>query len=112
MKRKPPIIKIVKMAWLLVCLLIGISYFNKGPVAAEYMEGFLALMTIVTFPIGYLAIYLVKAMVWFLPATLGNESVKTYNIAISLWVSMTILGYFQWFYLMPLLLGKIRSLKK
>ena len=112
MKRKPPIIKIVKMAWLLVCFLIGISYFNKGPVAAEYMEGFLALMTIVSFPIGYLAIYLVKAMVWFLPAMLGNETVKTYNIAIALWMLMTISGYFQWFYLIPRCLGKIRSLKE
>ena len=52
MKHKPNIIKIVKMAWLLVCFLIGIRYFNRGALAAEYLEGFLAMMTIVTFPIG------------------------------------------------------------
>ena len=111
MKHKQHIIKIAKMAWLLVCFLIGIRYFNKGPLAPEFLDGFLAMMTIVTFPIGYLAIYLVKAVFWFLPAALGNETVKTYNIAISLWVLMTIWGYFQWFYLIPRILTKMNRLK-
>ncbi len=111
MQHKQPIVKIAKMAWLLVCFLIGINYFNKGPLAGDYMPDFLTMMTIVTFPIGYLALYLVKAMVWFLPSTLGNETVRSYNIAIALWVMMTILGYFQWFYLIPQIYAKIARSK-
>ena len=112
MKHKHNIIKITKLAWLLVCFLIGVSCFHKGPFTGGSVADLMEMMTIVTFPIGYLAIYLIRAMLWFFPATGSDEMVRSYNIAIALWVLMTVLGYLQWFYLLPKFLGKIRPLQK
>lgn len=111
MKHKQLSIQIIKMAWLLVCFLIGFSFFNKGHFTGEYTASFLAMMTLVTFPSGYVAIYLIRAMFWILPAAVNDHMAGSYALALSLWVLMTILGYFQWFYLIPRILAKIKLSK-
>ncbi len=111
MQRKEQRFKLIKAAWLMACFGIGLHYFGRGSFTGESMAGLLGLMTIVSFPSGYLAIYLIRALVWFFPAAVGDEMTRTYYLAISLWVLMTSLGYFQWFYLLPWLLGRLKAMK-
>lgn len=111
MKNKKKIITIIKFSWLLICFYIGITYFNKGPSAGEHTVTFISMMSIVTFPIGYLAIYLLRAMVWFFSTVINYDMTGSYNFFISLWVFMTSLGYFQWFYLIPKIFEKVKILK-
>ena len=108
MKHKQLSIKMIKMAWLLVCFFIGWRYFSKGPVAGEYTESFLMMMTIVTFPSGYLAIYLIRGLIWIVATVVNDQMAGSYNLLLALWVLMTVLGYFQWFYVIP---GIYRRLK-
>ncbi len=75
------------------------------------MAGFLGLMTLVSFPSGYLAIYLFRALVWFFPDAGGAEMTRAYYFSLSLWVLMTSLGYFQWFFLLPRLLRRLKIMK-
>ena len=112
MKREQLSIKMIKMGWLLACFLIGFNYFSKGHVAREYTPDFLTMMTIVTFPSGYLAIYLIRGVVWMLSSLVNDPIAGSYNLLLSLWVLMTILGYFQWFYLIPALFKHLKQLKK
>lgn len=107
MKSKNRIVKIIQLAWLLVCFYIGQRYFNQDPFSGEAFVAFIEMMSIVTFPIGYLAIYIVRAMVWVLPLTLNNGIAGSPSLCISLWILMTVFGYFQWFYLVPLIGAKI-----
>ena len=103
--------KLIKSVWLLSCFGIGLSFFGRGAFSGESLAGFLGLMTLVSFPSGYLAIYLVRALVWFFPEAPGDEMTRTYYFALSLWVVMTCLGYFQWFYLLPRLLRRFKAVK-
>ena len=111
MRRRKPLFEIIKMGWLFVCFAIGLAHFNAAQVAGADMAGFLGKMTIVTFPAGYLGVYLLKAIIWFFPAAGGDEVTRSYYFALTLWVLMTSLGYFQWFYLVPKILRKFKILK-
>ncbi len=112
MRRRKPLFEIIKMGWLFVCFAIGLAHFNAAQVAGADMAGFLGKMTIVTFPAGYLGVYLLKAIIWFFPAAGGDEITRSYYFSLTLWVLMTSLGYLQWFYLVPKILTNIRILKK
>ena len=111
MQRKEQRFKLIKIAWLMACFGIGLSFFGRGSFSGESMAGLLGLMTIVCFPSGYLAIYLIRALVWFFPSVAGDEMTRTYYFSLSLWVLMTSLGYFQWFLLLPWLLRRLRIIK-
>ena len=103
--------KLIKSVWLLACFGIGLSFFGRGAFSGESLAGFMGLMTLVSFPSGYLAIYLIRALVWFFPEVGADESTRTYYLALSLWVLMTSLGYFQWFSLLPWLLERFKAFK-
>ena len=111
MQRQAQVFKLIKAAWLLACFGIGLNYFGRGSLAGESLVGFMGLMTLVSFPSGYLAIYLTRALVWLFPDAVGDEMTRTYYFALSLWVLMTSLGYFQWFGLLPWLLERFKVLK-
>ncbi len=111
MQRQEKRFKIIRAAWLLACFGIGLNYFGRGSFTGESMVALLGLMTLVSFPSGYLAIYLTRALVWLFPDAVGDEMTRTYYFALSLWVLMTSLGYFQWFYLLPWLLRRLKIIK-
>ena len=111
MQRTEQRFKLIKAAWLLACFGIGLNFFGRGSFSGESMAGLLGLMTIVCFPSGYLAIYLIRALVWLFPSVAGDEMTRTYYLSLSLWVLMTSLGYFQWFYLLPWLLRRLKIVK-
>ena len=104
-------VKIIKLAWLLTCFGIGVLFFNTGHFSGDYVVPFLVMMKIVTFPIGYLAIYLLRAIMWVFPATVNSDMASSYYFAMSLWVMMTVLGYFQWFYLVPKIVARVKASK-
>ncbi len=112
MQRPQPRFKRIKAAWLLACFGIGLTYFGRGSFTGESMTDLLGWMALVSFPSGYVAIYLMQALVWFFPLTAGDEMTRTYYFSISLWVLMTSLGYFQWFYLLPWLLGRLKAMHR
>ncbi len=111
MQRKAQGFKLIKAAWLLACFGIGLNYFGRGSLSGESLVGFMGLMTLVSFPSGYLAIYLLRALAWFFPDAAGDEMTRTYYLSLSMWVLMTSLGYLQWFYLLPWLLRRFNVLK-
>jgi hypothetical protein len=104
-------IKIIRAVWLLICFTIGLTYLNQEYLTGEAIVTFIKMMTIVTFPIGYLAIYIMRAMVWVMAATFDHQVASSYNLMMTLWVLMTVLGYFQWFYVVPRLLTKLGIIK-
>lgn len=105
------VVKLIKIAWLLACFGIGLVFFNTGQFSGEYAVPFIVIMKIVTFPIGYLAIYLLRAMMWVFPAATNSDMAGSYYIAMALWVLMTVFGYFQWFYLVPKIVARVKSSK-
>ncbi len=111
MQRKEQGFKLIKAAWLLACFGIGLNYFGRGSLSGESLVGFMGLMTLVSFPSGYLAIYLLRALVWFFPEAAGDEMTRTYYLSLSLWVLMTSLGYFQWFFFLPWLLRRFKVIR-
>lgn len=104
-------VKMIKLAWLLTCFGIGVVFFNTGQFSGEYAVLFLIIMKIVTFPIGYLAIYLLRAIMWVLPAAAVSDMAGAYYFAMSVWVLMTVFGYFQWFYLVPKIVARVKASK-
>lgn len=111
MNKKKQIINIIKIFWLLICFCIGLVFFNTGQFTGEYAVTFIVMMSIVTFPIGFLAIYLLRAMVWIFSTALNHDMTGSYDFSISLWILMTVLGYFQWFYLIPKIIAQIKVFK-
>ena len=111
MQRKEKRFKLIRAAWLLACFGIGLNYFGRGSFSGESMAALLGLMTLVSFPSGYLAIYLIRSLVWLFPGAAGDDMTRTYYFALSLWILMTSLGYFQWFYLLPWLLRRLKIIK-
>jgi len=112
MKNRKRKIDIIKIVWLLICFGIGIVFFNTGQFTGEYAVTFIVMMTIITFPMGYLAIYFLRAMAWFVSAAFNHDMAGSYEFSVSLWVLMTVLGYFQWFYLVPKLFRAIKARKR
>ncbi len=112
MKRQQRIVKIVKLAWLLVCFYIGIIHFNEGRFSAGHAATLTVMMSIVTFPIGYAAAYLLKTLVWIFAQPAYGDVIGSLNFSIALWVLMTSVGYWQWFYVLPRLVAIARAIKK
>ncbi len=109
MQRRQRIIKIIRLAWLLICFYIGFIHFSGEHFSAGYAATLETMMSIVTFPIGYLAAYLLKSLVWIFLRAHYAEMVGELNFSLALWVSMTVLGYFQWFVLVPRIWSTVRA---
>ena len=67
--------------------------------------------TLVSYPSGYLGIHRAKAMGGGLAAVSVDEATRSYRYTIALWVLMTALGYFHWFYPAPRIYRKRFGLK-
>jgi hypothetical protein len=105
LKHKQHLVRILKLAWLLICFYIGIIHFSDGRFSEGYAATLTVMMSMVTFPIGYLAVYLLKTLVWIFAKPIYTDVIGSLNFSIWLWVWMTSLGYFQWFYLVPKILA-------
>ena len=104
------LIYLAKILWLLSCFYIGITHLNGGVFTGESSVSFIMVMSLLTFPIGYLGIYMLTGFTWLLSTVTGHEASNPLIFSIVLWFLMVGLGYMQWFYLVPKLVNKTKIL--
>ena len=104
------LIYLVKILWLLSCFYIGISYFKGGEFTGESSVSFIMFISLLTFPIGYLGIYMLTGFIWLLSIVVSYEASSPLIFSIVLWFLMVGLGYIQWFCLIPKLVNKTKIL--
>lgn len=97
----------IRSAW--VFLMVGLLIFfmawyqlATGPNKEEILIEFALLTMLLTLPVGYLVYVLVGIFSWFT----GIEVDNVFAV-VTVWIFSFILGYYQWFVLMPLIKHKI-----
>ncbi len=113
-KRHKPYYWFLLITWLLLCCYALLSYLLHSEVwsNSEVSVLFHLKMLVLTFPLGYVAAFIVGALSKLLSA-IGLESTGILAQQISLfatWLAMIVIGYFQWFVWLPKLFLLAKSL--
>jgi len=110
MDRRPIINLFIKLAWIGLSLSIGIPHFLSGQYSGEYALGFVILMSLITFPIGYLVSFGMNLFCWAAFHLFEFELPASLMSSIILWFLYTVAGYFQWFYLIPKIYFRLKAM--
>ncbi len=103
----------LKAIWLfLACLVLGVTLFNfeksSNPDIAQFL--FYA-MLVLSFPLGFLVAALLSYLVIGLHSAFGLTLESDYLSITLLWAIFVIVGYLQWFVLIPFIRERLRERK-
>lgn len=106
-------ITMLKAIWLfLACLVLGVTLFNfeksSNPDIAQFL--FYA-MLVLSFPLGFLVAALLSYLVIGLHSAFGLTLESDYLSITLLWAIFVIVGYLQWFVLIPFIRERLRERK-
>ncbi len=100
-------LKLLKGLWIAACLsvLVGTLYFYDGKELSDVWVFLTMLMLVLSFPVGGL-VSLGHAAV----GTIFAITIQTSYLSLGFeWLAYFVLGYFQWFWLVPYLASKLKS---
>ena len=107
---------LVKILWVLCCVVVlvwwyyafGLKTGLSAMLKAESQIYLIIWMVILTFPVGLIWVYLMALVLYGLETLGVNQEALSSDVLI-LWAGFVILGYLQWFKLVPFLIGKWRK---
>lgn len=109
------VINILKISWLGVAFLVLVItlFFFDGRNNSDIEDFLVYSMLLLTFPIGIIASGLVFVVLYFFVSALYIEEI-TFNVGyvylIFEWLFLLIVGYIQWFFLIPIIYRKHKDI--
>jgi hypothetical protein len=109
--------RILELAWLVSCVAAvtwwyvtyGIRSDLGGALKAESQIYLIAIMVVITFPIGLVWAYAAGLITYELEAA-GIGTATAWHLDVLLWwFGFVVVGYVQWFNLIPRIVGAIRT---
>lgn len=108
---------LIRILWIVACIIVLVwwlySYGLKEDLSqvlkSESQVYLLISMVILTLPLGIPWIYLFAGLLYVLESVGINMSGKMQTDVILLWLGFVVIGYFQWFVMVPYLIRKIRE---
>jgi len=111
---KAGLARIWKIIWIFLCVvvyLISMIFFDKWPNGEASI--FLAItMFVLTFPLGLILFLLVNCVAYVLYTKFGISAPENYFALTVTWIVFVVVGYFQWFVLIPYLKRRFFSKSK
>jgi len=106
---------LIRALWIISCLgALGVSLVYADVESGRDIDVFLIwVMLILSFPLGFLVVITYGALSFFFYSQFGWEfsivtSYDMYLYLTVLWLIFVLIGYFQWFYLVPYLYRRYR----
>ena len=108
---------LIRTLWIVVCMIVLVgwlySYGFKEDLSqvlkSESQVYLLIAMVILTLPLGIPWIYLFAGLLYVLESVGINMSGKMQADVFLLWLGFVVIGYIQWFVIVPYLIRKIRE---
>lgn len=106
------------ITWLLLCLIVLLWWYYTYGLAEisdtlknESQIYLIILMCILTFPIGFIWIYLLSLILYIAQDYICMQGTKIIDSIIFGWLGFLVLGYLQWFLIVPSIVKKRRMRK-
>jgi hypothetical protein len=93
--------------WLLACIALLVSAFKQQHIH-DMPEAVIPLLVALSFPIGYFVV-IVAGLAWAGASATLHLTYHPFRDLIPIWVPVVVLGYLQWFVLVPWLFRKLRK---
>ncbi len=103
--------KIIKVLWIALCIVVLCItlYFYDGKPNSDISDFLVWTMVLLTFPLGLVIGLLIGWISFLLYESTGVMSSVSYGMLFIAWLIFFIVGYLQWFKMIPLLIQKIKS---